>query len=399
MLIALVLSAVFSVWSAAVFRRVLMQSGFSESASTLGMALFLFSPWSLLLNLSGMETALFFLLFFSYLRTFRKVMCVRGGGTGTWGFVQLGLAAGLMELARTDSMIIAAIGYFIILARHGSTFLRRALLLGASVSVNILMLLPWLLWNLSRFGSISQDSAWAISYWRWSELPSPLTLQYHVLAALRMLHKAAVLFIQPFIYRPENYWFPKTLDLLFAVMAGAFLVAVLLRRRRQGVVRVPVMLWLPALVILVFYAFVRVHSQVWHLSTLLPASIACLLTLLPNRPGWKCGALAAALLVPTSIYALGNGYYFPQQRLDALGFSLGFHADADSTMLIGNGDCGYLGYFSRHEIVNLDGTVNSTALRYIRAGRLQEYIDSMHFDEVYLRSMEPGRVQFYNRNM
>ncbi len=84
-LIALVLSAVFSVWSAAVFRRVLMQSGFSESASTLGMALFLFSPWSLLLNLSGMETALFFLLFFSYLRTFRKVMCVRGGGDRNLG--------------------------------------------------------------------------------------------------------------------------------------------------------------------------------------------------------------------------------------------------------------------------------------------------------------------------
>jgi hypothetical protein len=395
LLVAMLLGAVLSSAAAWIFRLVLLRHGFGEPRSTAGMAFFLFSPWSVLLVLSGLETALFYLLFFLYLLVFRTSS---GGEPRMLSMVVLGLCAGMLDLARTDSIIITGIGYAIIL--FGRRPISRKLAgLAAALAANLAVLGPWLLWNLSRFGSVSQDSAWAISYWRWHTLPSPLTLRYHALAAGRLLHKAAVFFAQPFVYRPAEYGFPAAVDILFALASLALVTAVLLRRRRPGGTPMPPMLWIPALTILVFYAFVRIHSQVWHLSTLVPAAITALLVLSPDKPGWKPAAVLCAVLLPACLYALGNGYYYPQQQRNMIRFATEYRADSDSVLLLGNGDCGYLGYFSRHTVVNLDGIVNGTALEYIRRGRLQEYIDLMEFDEVYLGSMEPDRVAFYNRNM
>ena len=77
------------------------------------------------------------------------------------GCVVLGCAAGVMMLARTDSVFVfgAILLYLLARSRDGERF-RAPLFAGVLAT---LVVAPWLIWNLARFGSIVQVSSLALA--------------------------------------------------------------------------------------------------------------------------------------------------------------------------------------------------------------------------------------------
>jgi hypothetical protein len=192
-------------------------------------------------------------------------------------------------------------------------------------------------------------------------------------------------------YAKEGFHLPMVFMLGLGLLAYGVAVAGALRKKTNPL---PLSLIVPAILIFTTYAFVRTYIQVWHLTILLLVLLVSLLTLIRERPFGVRAALlllvAAALL---SVYALQFGYFYPQAGV------IEKTKEWDSkpgTLKIGCMDSGYLGYFTRHHVVNLDGVVNNAALRCIREGRLQDYIDEQEFD---VAIVDTERMKFYNRNM
>jgi hypothetical protein len=91
---------------------------------------------------------------------------------------------------------------------------------------------------------------------------------------------------------------------------------------------------------------------------------------------------------------MDNGYFQSQDRI--VEQSEAYRSDAAKRLVICATDAGYLGYFSRHTVVNIDGIVNNRAKDYILLGRFSDYIKLIGCDEVMV---EPQRLKFYDRNM
>lgn len=70
----LLLSVAFNAFTALILRRFLKMLGFAEEQQTLGIVLYLFLPWLVLLTLSGLETPLFFMCLLSFFIMLQKVI-------------------------------------------------------------------------------------------------------------------------------------------------------------------------------------------------------------------------------------------------------------------------------------------------------------------------------------
>jgi hypothetical protein len=107
-----------------------------------------------------------------------------------------------------------------------------------------------------------------------------------------------------------------------------------------------------------------------------------------------------AVMLVLSVFSLRAGFFYPQEGNERqsnygglTGWAIQFENDAPKRLRIGYTDSGALGYFSRHEIINLDGVVNNRVLQYIKQGRFSDYLELMKLDEVYV---DPERLQIYD---
>jgi hypothetical protein len=156
--LSLSLAALFDVGAAWLAYLIVRRVAGSTWGGVLAAGFYAFNPVVAMESLNGLETALgvfcFALTSFVYLTRIaqqrRVVIC-------DWAL--LGLAIGLMLLARTDSVLFA-----LLLGLHALWRGRHALLLTATgltlaVVITGLVLAPWLAWNLVTFGTIVQSSA------------------------------------------------------------------------------------------------------------------------------------------------------------------------------------------------------------------------------------------------
>jgi len=392
-LLSLLVSVLLNGTTALLLRRFLLRLGFHESQQTLGMSLYLFLPWLVLLNLSGLETPLFFMCLVLFFIMLQRV--ISSSESRLRGHVLLGVTAGFLFLARTDSVFFILSGAAVVLLKRQSWLELRNLAMTGLVTA--LISLPWLIWCWSRFGSPVQSSGMALSYFRWHTMYPVETLKYWIYNGGRLFHKLAIVFMSPFTYHARNFEtiIPLWCDVaMFAVVAGTVYAVVRNRRR----IILPTYIWLPAMMLLVFYTFVRIASAVWHMS-IFPLILLLLLVNLSRRVKWRWSSITAAFvfLLIVNLYTLGNGFYYPQQATDMMGSAMATGRDSPDPLLIGATDSGYLGYFisDRHVVVNLDGVVNQRAFIHIREGTFGDYLEELDPD---ILRISPEMLEFYCRN-
>src|SRR3972149_582948 len=169
----------------------------SDQQVLLGIVLYLFLPWIVNMNFSGLETPLFYFFLFSFLYQFKFII---SGNDNLRGYILLGVFAGLLMLSRTDA-ILFTVPLFLYLAYIKRTTLFTTLL-PASITASIL-LTPWLLWNWIRFGTIVQSSGVAMALIAHNSLPFKMSdMRYFMACKDRLLDTLYRLFVPIFYPHP-----------------------------------------------------------------------------------------------------------------------------------------------------------------------------------------------------
>lgn len=392
-LLVLMMAVVLNVLAATVFGRLLKAYGFNEKRQLLGIAAWLFLPWTIHLTLTGLETPLFFLCLFTFLLIIHQIL-TSDQRWSKWIIVRLGFTAGLLMLARTDAILFVAFAWLWILFRKGKAMLPPLILVGM---LSALVLASWLGWNLLTFGTITQSSSTAISALHRYYLPPIVSIGYWRNVAISFLSLTYWAFVTPFIRHVGQdlpYFKPWAVSLLvmgFVVSAASY------RRTIKRDLRLPVALVVPVIGLMTYYFVARAFIQVWHLSSLYILLIILAMNLIPKLVVERIPVVVLVLLLGAgTIYTLQNGYYYPQQVLVGSIASLKDSSTGPSGRVLCTTDAGYRGYFTLDEVVNIDGVVNNRASKYIMEGRLSDYLALKQCDVV---QMDKKRLEFYDRNL
>jgi hypothetical protein len=406
---ALTLSSLFDLLSALLVYRCLVRLATPRRA-LVGVALWLFSPFTFLLALRGMEASVSTLL---VLVVF-GLLCPRAGeplSPRPGRAVAIGLALGACGLARTDNL--PAVGAALLVASWwgpGRSWATRARLrwLSLCTAVVALVTAPWFLWNLRRFGSVLQvsgkvkflarDHFYGSLPWGWDSVPQavstvvPMTLS-PLLSPLR------------FVGGRE---FGSPLPPVPVAVAMAFLLVGLLRARRGKLFgelgRAPVFLlgYLGAHVLLFGFLW-RTYAS-WYA---LPSFAA--LTILaahsapwpPPRAWWRCGRCGCGvsligLQIALWIFALTwipHGARGPERRFEPL-----FRRVVEELppgVVLGAFDAGALGYvggaYGGFVVTNLDCLVNNAAFEALQHDRYRQYV----LENVDYLLQDAGRARMF----
>ena len=389
-LYALLTAVAFNVLAAMVFARWLAAIGFAPTQRLFGVALYLFNPWIVPLTLTGIETPLLLACLFAFFVALESMLAGDDDRRDTLGF---GVAAGVLMLARTDSIFFTIPAFLLVWVTRPRAF--RPLVFSGIVASAVLS--PWLIWNALRFGTIQQSSSTAMSGLAHFGLPSIWQPDYWAAAARFLQNRLAWMLVGPLWRHPRHELLGFTGMTLVEIACLLGMAAIVTRRAARQRLIVPVALWLPVLALVFYYAGLRFFIQMWHFSTLPVLAIVILLNFIPSATKPRAAILTALLLIPACAYTLTNGYFYPQLvaigSIDALE---AYRLEAPSTFTICSTDAGLMAYFNPHKVINLDGVVNNRAAQYIDAGRLSDYIALVQCDEVLA---DRDRFRYYDREL
>lgn len=153
--LALTLAAVFGAASGVLVYLLGYRLG-GRLVATVAAAVWAILPSAVLLSADGMETSLVVMCALLVLNSAGRYQ----DEMQTSRAVALGLAGGMMLLARTDTVFLfALVGLWIVAIAPGDRKLAHGLCVAGIAAVP---LMPWLVWNLYTFGTIVQVSAVAV---------------------------------------------------------------------------------------------------------------------------------------------------------------------------------------------------------------------------------------------
>jgi hypothetical protein len=293
---------------------------------------------------------------------------------GDWAL--LGLVIGLMLLARTDTVLFA-----FVLGLHALWQGRRALLrtsggLTLAVVVAVLLLTPWLTWNVVTFGTIVQSSA----------IAAPSVFRRALFEPLAN----GVPFAE--VWR-NGFWPVVYLSLLLtfryaglpwtALAVGAILKRVVLPPASEAAstadarkVSYPRTLLLPLLgaaLPLLIHTFIRWYPRSWYYVPLAWASAlvvgpallrigASLNTVYRGRMLARVGLAALiAVLALQGIKSWRDGFYPWQDHMLAGARWMATQAPPDA--VVASFNSGLQAYYGERPVVNLDGVIDWGAIR------------------------------------
>jgi 4-amino-4-deoxy-L-arabinose transferase-like glycosyltransferase len=387
-------------------------------ASLAAATVYALHPYLIVEALNGMETAL--TVFMVALTTWLFLrIAVRSERTSLAGYAGLGASAGLMVLARTDTVFILPPVLLFLLARErGWQRLTSPLVTGG---LALVVVAPWAIWSLVTFGTVVQVSGVAVA-----DVEREAYLDVHGSSVTTQVDRAwDVTSDALFAELPHLYFVPhggpKT-PILFTGLGflALMLVAPFAPQRGQATRQIG-LLTVPTLGIvasLVFNGAIRWHVRVWYLAPMALVG-AIFLAIVVNyvhgllrgtRIAWRSatrnydavGSRAPAgpqasrrrrrripLAIPsTALYVLIVAglivWYGPQRygsfdhelrhRVNMLEAARWLEENTDSQARIGSLNAGIIGYFSDRTVINLDGVVNEEAYEARRDGRLLEYV-------------------------
>jgi hypothetical protein len=394
--LALSLCALLDLASGVLLWRLLRRLGCPRGAPWAAAVWFL-SPFTVLLSLRGLESALDVTLVAVWLlllaRAFRTPpRAAQPAVPGARAGPALGLATGLAFLARTDNGPLLALALGVTTAaaalRARAGWGRGLALLLATGAVALLVALPWFLWNLARFGTPWQVSGAA-------KLANPQIFG-HVPhdAASTLAYLVAFVWVPAFFVAGESMKHRAAFQAIAGVEWAALLALLpsLVRSlgraapapRRSAALAAGVFLAAHATVyVLLLRTYVAWYATVpVFLLVVLFAGLAgeALAATLPRARRRALAALALAFAAATF------GQFFHATRIQPRGeeqvvrpiLTRIAHL-APGARTVGAFNAGAAGYFAPDvgsaRVVNLDGLVNNRAVEAWRAGRYLEYLE------------------------
>jgi hypothetical protein len=358
------------------------------AAGLLAALLYLFNPLVAMESLNGLETALashlFALTSLVYLTRVRRDQANRAD------YALLGLVAGLMLLARTDSLFLLLVFGLDGLLRSvsqrrrpdlGEPFRQFLINWGIVGCLMTALLLPWFWWNLSQFGTIVQSSAVA----------APSLIRYSLTAPLAQGVPFAVVFQARYlpILNLAGILAFRYGGLALSAMVVALLASRLLTGRFPPLAEIKP-LWLPflgAILPLLAHTFIRWYPRSWYYVPLAWAAAVLGGAIVgravqswpqgshnrfASRFYWRGGlALLVLILALQTIKSWRAGFY-PWQGHMLTGARWAAEC-APPEAIIASFNSGLQAYYSQHTIVNLDGVVNWEALEAMEQRALLAY--------------------------
>jgi Dolichyl-phosphate-mannose-protein mannosyltransferase len=327
-----------------------------RTAAAAAALIYAFSFIVIVRSINGLETTLTALLFVLWFRTY---LHTRSGAFRAWA--ALGIITGFLLLSRTDSFLV-----LLPLALY--TFVTRAKLEWKSMLLALILacvvISPWLIWNVVNFGSIVQSSAEAV--------PMLAMRKYEVL------------------YGSWKYWHfamegaRNALKLFWYAAFGLPLLtigyAIIARRKRLSPAERAIYLLVTGdVVLLLVHSIFRGFIRDWYIAELLPLFLIGFGISIGANAGETASRASgrftmAALVIVFQVILYWRPAYVSQATILEAGLPTIEKLTAHYKVATFNS--GYYGYFTSRpgSVVNIDGVVNSDALRALKAGHIGDYL-------------------------
>ncbi len=328
------------------------------TAAAIPAALYAASSIVIVRSINGMETTLAALLFIVW---FRAYVQTSRGLLRDWAI--LGIVTGFLLLARTDSFLV-------LLPLTLSTLWSRAKsewksMLTALI-VAIVVIAPWLVWNMAHFGTIVQSSAEAV--------PMLAMRKYDVIyGSSKYWHFA----IEAFRNALKPFWYTAfclpLLTIGFAITAR--------RKKILPAERTVYLLIIGGILLLLVHSLFRGFIRDWYILELLPLFlIAFGISIGANAGSTEARPSGRYVLATIVILLQFTLFRQPQYGSQAAILETGLPALEKLTAhsKVASFNSGYYGYFASRpgSIVNIDGVVNYEALQALKSGRIGAYLDA-----------------------
>ena len=341
-----------------------------KTAAGSAALLYALSPIVIVRSINGLETTLTALFLVLWLRTFLTCNSDREKGNSRTRWVWLGLVTGLLLLARTDSFIILVPLYLYAIFTWRPFPINRLVI---SLLIAIGIVVPWLIWNAVIFGSPLQSSAEAVPFFAMKK--------YDVLFGpfgkyIPLLFDTFKNILKPFLY---STFCISLITIVFSI--GTY------GHRLTRAHRTIYLLLAGCLLLLTIHTIFRGFVREWYVEQMVPVfligyGISIAINISPKAQSgngrWR---LVIALLVLQGIFFM-SAHYESQKSMVDRGIPTIERLTLKSRVASFNS--GYYGYFANRagSAVNLDGVVNSNALRAIKAGDLHGYLNRDSIDYI-----------------
>jgi len=382
------LSACWGVATAFLISALLKRWGVSAFLRLLGFTLYALNPYVISLDLNGMETSLYGMLLAASFLVY--IYLIQKESAPGWKWSILGALTALTILARTEGIFLPLVmfGHAVCLMaqrRLTSAYLRGYL---AAAAVAVVVLSPWIIWNLVQFGTISQDSGKIFPYIAQLNLQASLGRTPgpwdYIKTAFH--HLAWNIYILGNMAAGVPYTVPKRYLVFWIVVPPAVLGFILGRYGLRGreILR-PLKKFIPGLIYLLlmfgYYTFYHGASH-WRyfysmLIVLIPLAILAFSGAGGNGPGQARRFISLALLAvflsaSTGILILKEKSH-PHQR-EMYQAALWMRDHLPLAARVGAFNAGIYGFWSQRQVINLDGVANNEILENMRCRSLGKYI-------------------------
>jgi len=362
-------------------------------AALFASAVWLFNPAVIYTSLQGTEASIWVFLGASSAYLWFWMRLTENEGTWTLIFL-LGMLMGLAFLARSEAILLfGAIGLDLFLAGQAGNLVLSVSRVALYAIGALIVVSPWLAWNLANFGKLTQTSGDIIAYHR------------HHVALLGTFGLSRFVRFLKFGMGNTVYAFNRFMDLILGgriitALYSGVVIGVLLANPGLPLssfsLRDIAFLVVFIMLVLLFYGGWLWNFQDWYfLSACFAGTIFVGIggrVLLETHLSSTINALMVSTILLMLVFVAIDIRTGVRGRLRnqpvMYEAARWLYDNTDKDVRIGSFNAGIIGYYSDRTVVNLDGVINNEAAAAIRRGQLLQYIREMNIK--YIVDFEIG---------
>jgi len=391
--------SILNVMTAIVLYKIIIMFG-RKKAALYSTFIWLFNPYIIFLTLSGVEASLnaFFLSVVIYHYIKMKFNC----SYSLPYMFTLGIFMGISFLCRTDNIFLFICVFIDLIYTFDRKQMNRALMniyriLSYSLGA-LLVVSPWLIWNILTFNEILQTSGQSLSFF----VHSSFLNKYGSFFSLQFLMKLAWNF---YYMADRTAEFVLSDRLITTFIAGIIVSQVIFKTNHKSLRKIIKETWflgLFSVFIFCFYSGYQWFIQNWYFMSLVFISTIFvgfgieqitqqfyeILKSSQSIRGLQYNKIQTSILLLIFLifsikgaYIWNKGMYQPGEGYEMV---MWMNENIPDTDRIAAFDSGLLGYYSDNTLINLDGVVNNDAAKAMREGQLYSYIKEMNVTYVIL---------------
>lgn len=357
------------------------------------------NPGFILIAYNGIETSLFLLILNLYLYQLVKIK--------EFTFqkcILMGILAGFLFLARTDSCIIIALSmlFYILTNEEVISYITKLIKILIWGFISIMVASPWLLFSYIKYGNLIQDSG--ISYTHL--LIRELFIGYG--ADLATYFHFVLLLIGRMIKHISDYSGYPIIIIIFLSICGFYLSLSWKKDKRYLFIAI---FYLYYIFILLLHSF-RLFPREWYIAPFIDLMIL-ILAILINLVITKIGTITSLksnnllyiaiiiLFIAVPVYASQQNVFEGPHPKNIYSYftiknTINPFINNSSIDIIGSSDAGFHGWFFPVPVVNLDGLMNHEAYEHIQTGDMISFLKQYNITYFIIRP--PLQNEWYMGN-